>query len=40
MLIEIKCDKFKEQPQGFSAGLNVIVGSDDGGNSIGNRLFS
>ena len=39
MLIEIKCDKFKEQPQGFSAGLNVIVGSDDGGNSIGKSTF-
>ena len=39
MLIEIKCDKFKEQPQGFSSGLNVIVGSDDGGNSIGKSTF-
>ena len=39
MLIEIKCDKFKEQPRVFSAGLNVIVGSDDGGNSIGKSTF-
>ena len=35
MLIEIKCDKFKVQSNQFNMGLNIVVGSDDGGNSIG-----
>ena len=39
MLLEIKCDKFKVQPQQFNAGLNIVVGSDDGGNSIGKSTF-
>ena len=39
MLIEIKCDKFKFQPNNFNPGLNIIVGSDDGGNSIGKSTF-
>lgn len=39
MLIEIKCEKFRVQPQKFNSGLNVIIGSDDGGNSIGKSTF-
>lgn len=39
MLIEIKCDKFKSQAKRFNTGLNVVVGSDDGGNSIGKSTF-
>lgn len=39
MLLEIKCDKFRIQPTPFKLGLNVIEGSDDGGNSIGKSTF-
>lgn len=39
MLIEIKCNQFKTQPKQFFPGLNVVVGSDDGGNSIGKSTF-
>ena len=39
MLIEIKCDKFKIQPKQFNSGLNLVTGSDDGGNSIGKSTF-
>lgn len=39
MLIEIKCDQFKTQPKQFFPGLNIVVGSDDGGNSIGKSTF-
>lgn len=39
MLLEIKCNEFKVQPLQFNSGLNVIVGSDDGGNSIGKSTF-
>lgn len=36
MLVEIKCDKFKVQSLPlFTRGVNVVVGSDDGGNFIG-----
>lgn len=39
MLLEIICDKFRDNPQIFKSGLNVVVGSDDGGNSIGKSTF-
>ncbi|HEN4675014.1 TPA: DUF2326 domain-containing protein [Streptococcus agalactiae] len=35
MLIEIRCDKFKNEKIAFKSGLNVIEGTDDGDNSIG-----
>lgn len=44
MLIEVMCDKFKSfgQPRGrikFQAGLNTVMGTDVGSNSIGKSTF-
>lgn len=36
MLVEIQCDSFKQkEPIKFKNGLNVVLGADDGANSIG-----
>lgn len=35
MLIEIKCDKFREKVIKFKSGLNVVLGDDKATNSIG-----
>lgn len=39
MLIEIICDKFKEEKITFHKGLNVILGDELGSNSIGKSTF-
>lgn len=44
MLVEVSCDKFMENgkqrpPIIFHEGLNVIVGNNEGGNSIGKSTF-
>lgn len=44
MLVEIQCDKFKKngqvrEPIRFHAGLNVVLGDDNGSNSIGKSTF-
>lgn len=39
MLIEIICDKFKEEKIIFHKGLNVILGDELGSNSIGKSTF-
>jgi len=39
MLKRITCDKFKTQPEPFSVGLNVVLGSSDGSNAIGKSTF-
>ncbi|MGN1356343.1 MAG: DUF2326 domain-containing protein [Succinivibrionaceae bacterium] len=44
MLVEVQCDKFKKNGQNrgticFHAGLNAILGDDNGSNSIGKSTF-
>ena len=44
MLVEIMCDEFKDhgKPRGripLRAGLNTVIGSDTGSNSIGKSTF-
>lgn len=39
MLLEIVCDKFKQQRVEFHNGLNVVLGDDQGSNSIGKSSF-
>jgi len=39
MLRQLTCDEFKNQPEPFRKGLNVILGSSDGSNAIGKTLF-
>lgn len=39
MLIEIICDKFKQNKVEFHSGLNTILGDDIGSNSIGKSTF-
>ena len=35
MLEEIKCEKFKQKSISFKQGLNVVLGTNNGSNSIG-----
>lgn len=39
MLKEIICDKFKQKRVEFHRGLNVVLGDDQGSNSIGKSTF-
>ena len=44
MLIEVQCDKFIKngqvrEPIRFHAGLNAVLGDDNGSNSIGKSTF-
>lgn len=39
MLSEIICDKFKQKKITFHNGLNVVLGDDEGSNSIGKSTF-
>ena len=44
MLVEVQCDKFIEngkirKPIRFHAGLNAVLGDDNGSNSIGKSTF-
>lgn len=44
MLVEVRCDKFisngkVREPIRFHAGLNVVLGDDNGSNSIGKSTF-
>ena len=44
MLVEVQCDKFKKdgqirEPIQFHAGLNAVLGDDNGSNSIGKSTF-
>ena len=39
MLREIICDKFKEKKIEFYDGLNVVLGDEQGSNSIGKSTF-
>ena len=44
MLVEVWCDKFMKygkmrEPISFHAGLNAILGDDNGSNSIGKSTF-
>ena len=39
MLYEIVCDKFKQNRIEFHNGLNVILGTNEGDNSIGKSSF-
>ena len=39
MLREIICDKFKEKKIEFHDGLNVVLGDEQGSNSIGKSTF-
>ena len=44
MLIEVQCDKFikngqVQEPIRFHAGLNAVLGDDNGSNSIGKSTF-
>ena len=44
MLAEVQCDKFKKngqirEPIIFHAGLNAVLGDDNGSNSIGKSTF-
>ena len=39
MLVEVHCDKFKRKTIHFHPGLNVVLGDDDGSNSIGKSTF-
>ncbi len=39
MLVEIVCDKFKQNKTTFKPGLNVVLGDDNASNSIGKSTF-
>lgn len=44
MLVEVRCDKFvsngkTREPIRFHAGLNAVLGDDNGSNSIGKSTF-
>ena len=39
MLYEIICDKFKEKRIEFHPGLNTVLGTEKGDNSIGKSTF-